>query len=88
MQKVLQRFNINGDTKYVSTLLAPHFKLKATISPTSIRECEYMTHVPYISTVGTLMYAMVCTRLDYAQVISMVSRYMYDLDNGHWKAVK
>ena len=28
LQKVLQRFNIDGDTKSVSTPLAPHFKLK------------------------------------------------------------
>ena len=28
LQKVLQRFNINGDTKSVSTSLAPHFKLE------------------------------------------------------------
>ena len=32
LQKVLQRFNINGDAKSVSTLLTPHFKLKATMS--------------------------------------------------------
>jgi len=31
LKKVLQRFNINGDVKSVSTPLAPHFKLKATI---------------------------------------------------------
>ena len=45
LQKVLQRFNINGDTKSVSTPLAPHFKLKATMSPTTVEEREYMT--PY-----------------------------------------
>jgi len=28
LMKVLQKFNINGDTKSVSTPLAPHFKLK------------------------------------------------------------
>ena len=46
LQKVLQRFNINGNTKSVSTPLAPHFKLKATMSPT-IEEREYMTRMPY-----------------------------------------
>ena len=38
LKKVLQRFNINGDTKSVSTLLALHFKLKTTMSPISIEE--------------------------------------------------
>ena len=46
LQKVLQRFNIDGDTKSVSTPLAPHFKLKVTISPTTVEQREYMTRVP------------------------------------------
>jgi len=40
LQKVLQRLNIDGDMKFVNTLLAPHFKLKATMSPTAVEECE------------------------------------------------
>ena len=52
LKKVLQKFNINDDMKSVSTPLAPHVKLKATMSPTTIEEREYMTHVPYASTVG------------------------------------
>ena len=60
MKKVLQKFNINDDTKSVSTTLVPYFKLKATMFPTTIEKREYMTHVPYASAVGSLMYAMVC----------------------------
>jgi len=33
LKKVFQKFNINEDTKLVSTPLAPYFKLKATMSP-------------------------------------------------------
>jgi len=83
LKKVLQKFNINGDTKSVSIPLAPHFKLKTTMSPTSFEEHEYMTHVPYASTVGSLMYAMMYTRPNLSQAISMVSRYMHDPDSGH-----
>jgi len=88
LQKVLQRFNIDSDTKSVSTPLAPHFKLKATMSPTTVEEREYMTRVPYASTVGSLMHAMVCTRPDLSQAVLMISRYMHDLEKGHWEAVK
>ena len=45
LKKILQKFNINGDTKSVSTSLAPHFKLKGTMSPITIEEREYMTYV-------------------------------------------
>jgi len=69
--------------KSVSTPLTPHFKLKATISPTSIEERKYMTHVSYAIVIGSLMYAMVCTRSDLSQAVSMVSRYIHDLGRGH-----
>ena len=88
MKKVLQRFNINDDTKSVSTPLAPHFKLKITMSPITVEEREYMTHVLYASAVGSLMYAMECTRPDLLQAVSMVSIYMHDPDRGHWEALK
>jgi len=45
LQKLLQRFNINGDTKSLSTSLAPHFKLRATKSPTTVEEHEYVSHI-------------------------------------------
>ena len=64
LKKVLQKFNINDDTKSVSTPLASHFQLKATMSLTIVEEHECMTHVPYASAVGNLIYAMVCTRSD------------------------
>jgi len=45
LQKVLQKFDINSDTKSVGTSLAPHFKLKAIMSPTTVEERKYMSHV-------------------------------------------
>ena len=35
-----------------------------------------MSHIPYASVVGSLMYAMVCTRPDLAQAVSVVSRHL------------
>jgi len=55
--------------------LAPHFNLKITISPTIVEKREYMTRVSHASAVGSLMYAIVCTRYDLSQDVSMVSRY-------------
>jgi len=70
LQKVLQKFNINIDIK--SILLAPHFKLKATMSPTTVEEREYMSHASYTSVVGSLMYAMVYARSNLSQAVLMV----------------
>ena len=49
LKKILQKFNIYGDTKSVSMLLVPHFKLKATMSLTTIKELEYMSHNPMLA---------------------------------------
>jgi len=58
------------------------------MSPTSVEECEYMTHVLYASAVGILIYAVVCTRPNLSQTVLMVSRYMHNLDRGHWETMK
>ena len=47
-----------------------------------------MALVPYASAVGSLMYAMVCTRLDIAHAVGEVSRYMMNLGKENWEAVK
>jgi hypothetical protein len=47
-----------------------------------------MNPVPYASGVGSVMYGMVCSRLDLAYAISLVSRFMVDLGQTHWNALK
>lgn len=88
LEKVLQRFDMSEGTKPVSTPLAPHFKLSNQLSPTTKEEREYMAKVPYANAVGSLMYAMVRTRPDISQAVSVISRYMHDPGRGHWQAVK
>ena len=88
LSKVLKRFGMNEKTKPVSTPLAPHFKFSASLSPKNDAEREYMAKVPYANAVGSLMYAMVCTRPDISQAVGVVSRYMHDPGKEHWQAVK
>ena len=47
-----------------------------------------MSRVPYASAVGSIMYAMVCTRPDISHAVSVVSRYMDNPGKAHWQAVK
>ena len=44
--------------------------------------------VPYASTVGSLMYAMLCTRPDFRYSVGMVSWYQSNPGLKHWQAVK
>ena len=80
---------MNGNSKLMSTPLAPHFKLSVSLLPSMEEERDYMAQISYASLVGSLMYAMVCTRPDIAQVVSMVNHYMHD-DPGkvHWQATR
>lgn len=47
-----------------------------------------MKNILYSSTIGSLMYDMVCTRLNISHVVGMVSRYFSNPGKDHWEAVK
>ena len=47
-----------------------------------------MSKVPYASTIGSLMYAMVCTRPNIAHAVEVVSRYMSRPGKQHQEIVK
>jgi len=62
--------------KPVNVPLGCHFKLSEAQTLTIEDEKDFMSEVPYASAVGSLMYAMVCTRPDIAQAAGVVNRYM------------
>ncbi|MFS7913141.1 putative RNA-directed DNA polymerase [Helianthus anomalus] len=65
--KVLERFGMNSEkTKPRNTPLGSHLKLTKEQCPRTEEEKADMARVPYASAVGSLMYAMVCTRPDIA----------------------
>ena len=88
LQKVLQKFLLGDETKYVSSPLTPHFKLLARLSLKTIDDREYISHISYANAVDNLMYVMVCTRPDLSQAVSMISRYMHNPSKSHWEALK
>lgn len=47
-----------------------------------------MSNILYSSVVGSLMYTMVCTWLDIAHAMGVVSRYMSNPSMEHWNAIK
>jgi hypothetical protein len=56
--------------------------------PKTWEEIKYMYRVPYSSTIGSLMYEMVCTRPDITHAVGVVRRYMNNPGKEHWEEVK
>ena len=42
-----------------------------------------MSLIPYASVIGSIMYAIVCTRLDVSYALSVTSRYQSNPGKGH-----
>jgi hypothetical protein len=61
VEMILQRFNMHG-SKSVKVPIPIGVKLSADQCPKTQEEEEDVSHVPYASAIGSLMYAMVCTR--------------------------
>lgn len=47
-----------------------------------------MSNIPYSIVVGSLMYVIICTRLDIAFVVRLVNRYQSNLGLTHSKTIK
>ena len=82
IEKVLERFNM-AKCKPVNTPLAGHFKLSSAQCPTSEEEQERMKQIPNASTVGSLMYGMVCTRLNIAHTVGVLSHFLTNPGKDH-----
>ncbi|KAE8704522.1 hypothetical protein F3Y22_tig00110450pilonHSYRG00548 [Hibiscus syriacus] len=74
VEKVLDRFGMSNK-KLVRTPLGNHFRFSLEQVPKIDNKVVDMEKVSYISVVGCLMYAMVCTP-DFAHVVSQVCKYM------------
>ncbi|KAJ0575942.1 putative RNA-directed DNA polymerase [Helianthus annuus] len=91
--KVLERFGIKSEkTKPKNTLLGSHHKLtkdqcprteKEKACPRIEEEKADMAIAPCASAVASLMYAMVCTRLDIAHTVEVVRRFLSNPGREH-----
>ena len=87
LDKVLKKFNMESSKK--GFLPMSHgIKLSKTQCPSTTDERSWMSAIPYASEVGSIMYAMICTRPDVSYALSVVSRYQADPGEIHWTAAK
>ncbi|XXG71992.1 hypothetical protein AAC387_Pa07g1189 [Persea americana] len=87
IDKVLKRFGMQ-DSKPSDTPVSKGDKFSINQCPRTNLEVKEMQKIPYASAVGSLMYAMVCTRPDIAYIVGMLGRYLSNRGMDHWKAVK
>lgn len=87
VDKVLKKFNMESSKK--GFLPMSHgIKLSKTQCPSTTDERCRMSVIPYASVVGSIMYAMICTRPDVSYALSVTSRYHADPGETHWTTVK
>ena len=74
LDKVLNKFKMDQAKKGFLPVLQG-VKLSQTQCPTTAEDRTKMKCVRYASTIGSIMYAMLCTRPDVYRAISLAGRY-------------
>ena len=86
LEKMLKRFSMDKSMRGLLPVIRG-VKLSVTLCPAIAQKREEMSSKPYASAIGSIMYAMLCTRPDLALAISMTNRYQSNPGMIHWTAV-
>ncbi|GKE07432.1 retrotransposon protein, putative, ty1-copia subclass [Tanacetum coccineum] len=87
IDKILKRFKI--DTSKCGTIpMQPNVDLSKSQGPSTLAKVKRMKRIPYASAVGSIMYAVRCTRPDVAFSQNLMSRYQQNPGESHWTVVK
>ena len=87
LDKILKEFKIDQSKKEF-LLVLQGVKLSKTQSPTAAEDRKRMKVIPYASVIGSIKYAMLCTRPVVCLAIILARRYNSDPGVDHWTAVK
>ena len=71
------------DSKPMDTPVDKSLSLSRDMCPKTLEEKEKMSRVSYTSAVGSLMYAMMCSRPDICYAVGLVSRYQSNPGQKH-----
>src|SRR3954468_18675407 len=78
LDEVLKRFRMDKAKKGSLPMLSGKIWSKAQC-PAMVNDRETISKVPYASAIGSIMYDMMCTRLDVSNALSLTSIYQSDL---------
>ena len=87
IKKIFERFHMHN-SKLIDTPMEKGCTLSLDQCPKNDEEKNQMSKVPYAFAIGSLMYTILCTRLDICFAIGMLSRYQSNPGPNHWRAVK
>ncbi|GJX02490.1 retrotransposon protein, putative, ty1-copia subclass [Tanacetum coccineum] len=87
MDKILKRYRMDN-SKRGCIPMQERLDLNKTHGASTPGEVTRMQNVPYASTVGSIMYAVRCTRPDVAFAQNITSRFQQNPGKPHWTAVK
>ena len=79
---IVKRFDIKNSKRGLISM-RHEISLSRSMSPKTHKERANMDRIPYASAIGSIMYVMLCTRLDIAYALSVTSRYQADLGLEH-----
>ena len=82
IDKVLKRFSMQ-DSKRGYLPMSHGITLSKSQCPNTKDERERMSKIPYASAIGSIMYAMLCTRPDVSYALNKASRYQSDPGESH-----
>uniref|UniRef100_A0ACD5Z493 Uncharacterized protein n=1 Tax=Avena sativa TaxID=4498 RepID=A0ACD5Z493_AVESA len=87
LKTVLKRFAMESCNP-LTVPMTKAIKLSGDMCPKSLEERKKMSHIPYASALGSLMYAMLFTRPDLCHSVGVLSRYQKNPGEEHWKQVR
>ncbi|CAM8953744.1 unnamed protein product [Rhodiola kirilowii] len=87
LDKVLDKFQLKNANPSIVPL-GRHLKLFKSDCPQTDFEKQKMSKVLYDVDVGSIMYAMLCTRPDFSFGVSVLSIFMSNPGDKHWTAMK
>ncbi|GJY21128.1 retrotransposon protein, putative, ty1-copia subclass [Tanacetum coccineum] len=87
IEKILKRFYMEN-SKRGTIPMQEKLKLSKSQGASTPAEKPRMQNIPYASAIGSIMYAVRCTRPDVAFAQNMISRFQQNPGEEHWTAVK
>ena len=82
IKEVLKRFNLKNSKRDLLHL-RHGIHLSKKICPDTPEEIQCMSKILYASTIGSLIYVMLCTRPNIVLVMSVTNRYQANPDEEH-----